>query len=55
MLVAMRDKDGEFYDTKRKVGRFYMAHVLPDALSLADVIDNGDAALTGFDVADFGD
>ena len=54
MMVVARDKDGEFYDTKRKVGRFYMAHVLPEALSLASIIETGNTTLADFDVADFG-
>ena len=48
MMAVTRDKSGDFYDTKRKVARFYMAHVLPDAKSLVEVIDNGDTALADF-------
>ena len=53
IAVVIRDKDGAFYDTKRKVARFYMQQVLPETTSLADIIVNGGDALTDFSVADF--
>jgi butyryl-CoA dehydrogenase len=55
IMVVIRDKDGAFYDVKRKVGRFYMQQILPETTSLAEVITTGNAALADFDVADFGD
>ena len=54
IIAAIRDKEGAFYDAKRKVARFYMRHVLPDTVSLANIITTGDAALADFEVADFG-
>ena len=53
IMIAVRDKSGEFYDVKRKVARFYMQQVLPETAALADVITAGDAALGNFSVADF--
>ena len=53
IAVVIRDKAGTDYDTKRKVARFYMQQVLPETLSLADVIIHGSDALSEFSVADF--
>jgi butyryl-CoA dehydrogenase len=54
IIVTIRDKEGAFYDVKRKVARFYMQQVLPETSSIAATIVDGDAALADFDVADFG-
>lgn len=54
IMASVRDKNGDFYAVKRKVARFYMQQVLPETTALADIITNGDAALTEFDIADFG-
>jgi hypothetical protein len=51
----MRGKDGAFYDTKRKVARFYAQQVLPETASLLKSICGGDDALADFEVADFSD
>ena len=53
IIVSIDGKDGAFYDTKRKLARFYMQQVLPETASLLDVIVNGDSALADFDVSDF--
>ena len=54
IIVTIRDKDGAFYETKRKVARFYMHQVLPATESLATTIVGGADALADFEVADFG-
>ena len=53
VIVTIRDKDGEFYEVKRKLARFYVQQVLPETGALLEVIVSGDAALAEFDVADF--
>ena len=55
IVVAMRGKDGAFYDTKRKVARFYAQQLLPETASLLKSICGGDDALAEFRVADFSD
>jgi hypothetical protein len=52
-MVAIRDKNGAFYDTKRKLANFYMRQVLPETASLHDTISTGDGALADFEVTDF--
>jgi hypothetical protein len=54
IIVAIRDKDGEFYATKRKTARFYMQQVLPEVNALHEIITNGADSLAAFDVDDFG-
>ena len=54
IVVTIRDRDGAFYDRKRKLARFYMQHVLPEASSIATTIVAGDTALADFSVDDFG-
>jgi alkylation response protein AidB-like acyl-CoA dehydrogenase len=54
IVDSIADKEGEFYDVKRKLARFYMQQVLPETAYLAGVIMNGSDALADFDVADFG-
>ena len=52
-IVAIQGKDGSFYDTKRKVARFYAEQVLPETASLLTTITDGSDALAEFEVADF--
>ena len=54
ILVAIRGKDGAFYETKRKTARFYMQQVLPEANGLYETITGGAESLTSFEVEDFG-
>jgi len=53
IINTIRDKNGAFYDTKRKVALFYMQQVLPETVSLAKVIVDGADSLSEFDVSDF--
>ena len=53
IIVSIRGKDGEFYDTKRKTARFYMEQVLPETAALHEVVTHGSDALSAFAVADF--
>jgi len=53
VIVTIRDKDGEFYEVKRKLARFYVQQVLPETGALLEMIVSGDEALAEFDVADF--
>jgi butyryl-CoA dehydrogenase len=53
IIVTIRDKEGAFYDVKRKLARFYAQHVLPETASIAATIIGGDNALADFSVADF--
>jgi archaellum biogenesis protein FlaJ (TadC family) len=55
IIVTIRNKDGEFYDAKRKTALFYMQQVLPETIAIAAIITGGDAALANFEVADFAD
>ena len=52
-IAAAQGKSGTFYDTKRKVARFYVDQVLPETASLHATIVNGRDALAEFEVADF--
>jgi alkylation response protein AidB-like acyl-CoA dehydrogenase len=54
IIDSIADKQGEFYDVKRKLAKFYMQQVLPETAYLAGVIVAGSDALAEFDVADFG-
>ena len=53
IVLSIHDKSGAFYDTKRKLARFYMQQVLPETVSLANAVVGGADALADFDVADF--
>jgi alkylation response protein AidB-like acyl-CoA dehydrogenase len=53
IVDSIADQQGEFYDVKRKLARFYVQQVLPETAFLAGVIVNGSDALGDFDVADF--
>jgi alkylation response protein AidB-like acyl-CoA dehydrogenase len=48
IVVSVAAKTGEFYETKRKLARFYMEQVLPETTSLTQVITRGSAALAEF-------
>ena len=54
IVDSIAGKQGDFYDVKRKLARFYVQQVLPETAFLAGVIVNGSDALADFDVADFG-
>jgi hypothetical protein len=54
IIVSIREKQGDFYETKRKTARFYMQQVLPGAGALYEVITRGSGALAAFAVEDFG-
>ena len=54
IVDSIADKQGDFYDVKRKLARFYMQQILPETAFLAGVIENGSDAIADFDVADFG-
>ena len=53
IMQSIRNEQGAFYDTKRKLAHFYMLQVLPETESLAKSIVDGAEALAGFGVADF--
>jgi hypothetical protein len=55
IIVTIRDKEGTFYDVKRKLARFYMQQVLPETSSIAATIMDGAEALADFDVQDLVD
>jgi butyryl-CoA dehydrogenase len=52
IIYTIADKQGDFYDVKRKLARFYVQQVLPETASLLDVIVNGSDVLADFDVGD---
>jgi len=54
-VVATNGKDGSFYESKRKVARFYAEQLLPETASLLQKITGGRDALADFEVADFGE
>lgn len=54
IMVAIRGKEGEFYETKCKTARFYMEQVLPETISLHEIVTRGTDVLTSFSVEDFG-
>lgn len=54
IIDSIRAKDGDFYESKRKMARFYMQQVLPETAALCDIVTNGAESLTSFDVEDFG-
>ncbi len=53
VMITTKDKSGGFYDTKRKVARFYMEQILPETASLRDTVVSGGEVIKGFDVSDF--
>lgn len=52
IVISIRDKNGRFYETKRKTARFYMQHVLPETESLHQVIIAGAESLADFTIDD---
>jgi len=54
IIESIRDKAGDFYETKRKTARFYMEQVLPETAALHEIVIKGADSLTSFDVEDFG-
>ena len=54
-VVATQGKDSSFYETKRKVARFYAEQLLPETATLLQSITGGSEALASFEVADFGE
>jgi len=53
IIASIREKNGEFYEAKRKTARFYMEQVLPETTALHEIVTRGSDALTTFAVADF--
>lgn len=53
IIETIKDKQGDFYDVKRKLAVFYAQQVLPETASLLDVIVNGSDSIADFDVAEF--
>ena len=54
ILATIDEKQGGFYDNKRKLGVFYVLYVLPETLGIEEKIVNGAAAITDFESKDFG-
>jgi hypothetical protein len=52
IIVSIRDKGGAFYDTKRKLARFYMQRVLPETASIAVTVVGGADALADIGVGE---
>jgi alkylation response protein AidB-like acyl-CoA dehydrogenase len=55
IIVSIRDKGGAFYDTKRKLARFYMQRVLPETASIAVTVVSGADALADIGVSELTD
>ncbi len=53
IIASIREKNGEYYEAKRKTARFYMAQVLPETIALYEIGIRGSDALSTFTVADF--
>ncbi|MDH4109352.1 MAG: acyl-CoA dehydrogenase family protein [Gammaproteobacteria bacterium] len=51
VVAAISGKQGEIYERKRKLARFYMSHVLPETIALHKVITEGAEDLAEFDAA----
>ena len=54
-VVATQGKNGGFYETKRKVAKFYAEQLLPETAMLLLSITGGSEALASFEVANFGE
>ena len=52
LVDAAQGKDGNFYDVKRKLARFYAEQILPETASLFATITSGSDALADFEVSD---
>ena len=53
VIASIRDKNGSFYNTKRKTARYYMEQVLPETAMLHEIITSGADSLREFEIADF--
>ncbi len=53
IVESIGDKQGDFYDTKRKTAQFYMQQVLPEADALHEIIMHGSGSIEAFDVSEF--
>ena len=53
IVDSISDRQGAFYDQKRKLALFYMQHVLPETIAIRDVITRGASSLRDFKVDDF--
>jgi butyryl-CoA dehydrogenase len=53
IIVSIREKQGDFYETKRKTARFYMQQVLPEVSALHEIITRGADSLSAFQVQEF--
>ena len=54
IIGSIRDKQGDFYETKRKTAHFYMQQVLPEAGALHEIITGGADSLAAFQPQEFG-
>ena len=53
ILVSILNKKGNFYNSKRKLAKFFILHVLPETLSLEKQILDGGSILSEFESNDF--
>ena len=53
ILVSILNKKGNFYNSKRKLAKFFILHVLPETLSLEKQILGGGSILSEFECNDF--
>jgi alkylation response protein AidB-like acyl-CoA dehydrogenase len=53
IIALIETKEGEIYETKRKLARFYMENVLPESESLGRVITQGSGSLADFETRRF--
>jgi len=53
MLHVALHKEGQFYETKVKTGRYFFEHVLPEVESLVTKVKAGKAAMMALDVDEF--
>ena len=53
MLHVALHKEGQFYETKVKTGRYFFEHVLPEVESLVTKVKAGKAAMMALDVEEF--
>ena len=53
IITSISEKNGEFYERKRKTARFYMQQVLPETAALHEIVTSGADSLAAFAVEDF--
>jgi alkylation response protein AidB-like acyl-CoA dehydrogenase len=53
ILATIDERQGNFYDNKRKLAVFFILNVLPETLSIEEKIVNGAKAVTDFATSDF--